>query len=138
MTQNEKYTIEPVGAVKGGDASYTADLEGGAIAYSAAIKVGYWPAIVSKQVSGSLTVDPKLLKSSAIQNVGDTVKIDVVNFTCSKIFQGTATVNMTVDGQDMYGTAQLDITGEYLKVIGLQAQAKVSVFNLNIQLVRAS
>lgn len=133
MTQIQNFSVKPKGLVKGGTASYEANLNTGVIKYDAAVKVGLtsWMSH-TYTFSGQYCVSPEILLSSSAKGVGMELFIGNVSFKVLSTTPQTALVSMEIAGQPMRGTALLDISGQYLRVI--QMDAVVTVIGKDLEL----
>lgn len=136
--QTQDFVIESNGAVKGGSVSYQADLSTGDVSYQAQIQVGF--AFIKKTfpAQGKYKVDPEDLKSSKITKVGDTLAVGNVSFTALSVSPGRAQVGIHVFGQNMSGVAELDTSGEYIKLRSAKATANVLAMNLTVDIEPAA
>lgn len=132
---NQGFTVIPSGLINGGFAFLSIDTDTGSIAYSAQVDYGIWP--IKKTFSvplSSYLVPPEDLKTSFVKAVGQTiffgpVALDVVSLTPS-----VAIVGISVLDKNISGTANLDLTGEFLKLVSASVQVSAYGLNLNIQL----
>ncbi len=141
MTQNEKYIIANTGGITGNTADYTLDLDTGVVSYDLDLRaqVGSgWFAIKKSVVqSGSYQVSLVQLQSSNLKAPGGKVDIQNLHFVVQHVDGNIATVGVTMDGQNVSGTAQIDISQPVIKLVSLQATAKLFLCTFNLQLTRA-
>lgn len=137
MKQTESYIVKPVGSIKGGDATYTADFETGDIAYSGKVlaKVLFFSKTVP--FSGIYKVGVDELKSKTLSTVGNVLKIETVAFKVVSITDNIAAVDVSIDGKEASGRAYFDISADFLKLVGLSANVSYSglTFTINLQRV---
>lgn len=134
MLQTQSFSVERAGIIKGGMASYTADLSTGAISYTAMINVGW--AFITKtfKYEGTYQVDPNELKSRNLNEVGDIVNIADLGLMATNITGDIVTLNVAVSGKAMKGIAVGNISQDCISFSHLNANVEVSGFSLNIVL----
>lgn len=127
MTQRQAFAIKPNGMVKGGRASYEADLLSGKVTYFAQMTVGVWPfsKTVPDQPNGEYQVDPVCFLSSRLQKVGDTTTIGQVSFQVTGVRPAEVDVKMLIRGTEASGLATIDTSGEFIRVRKIIGTARV-------------
>lgn len=129
MQQRQYFSIAPNGIVRGGNASYVADLVTGAIAYEIEVILPLWQ---TKKASGYCQVDPSYFKSDKFKKAGDLLKIGNANFYCSSMGPSTVFVLITIDNSKMTGHATFDKTGDFLEITSLQASGNAMSFAFDL------
>ena len=134
MTQSQSLSIKKNGLVEGGTASYTIVLETGEGLYSYDVKVG---ALFFHDEEEALNkrfvvTDPTKLLSSNAQTIGNPIDFGVIVFNVTQVGVGQSQVSFTVPGQSITGTGVLDTTGQYVKVISVEAKGSFKGFGFDI------
>lgn len=134
MIQSQSFVIKSRGKVKGGNASYVLDTDNGQIQWTASVTVGMF--FVSKTVSkqGVYKVDPLLLKSKRLSELGDTFSVGTAVFTITSVAPGTAGVKLEVTGEQITGVGSLDTTQDTIRISELFATVTTSVAGMSITL----
>lgn len=132
MIQSQKFSVSKSGVVRGGDASYSADLDTGMIDYSYSIKKP-WP-LSPIEGSSRYLADPQELLSSFFKKSGDKLTIGPVTFTATTIVPGETDVEIAIEGLNMTGSAVLDTSGTYFKILKINASGSMYGFSINLQL----
>jgi hypothetical protein len=134
MTQQQAFQVLPVGLIKGGEASYMADLDTGNIQYYANVVAGALFFSKTYNYSGSYKVNPNLFLSSQLSEVGSVVVIGNLQFTVVKVVGNTAMVSIQVIGQSMNGTAICDLSQKTFSICSFDADAKIGIFDITLKL----
>ena len=141
MIQTETYEIQHEGLIDSGFITYTADTDSGVLSYSGDVKAGPF-SIINEPLPpsgtpGSYTINPSELLSANFSKVGGApVTVGPLTLTVTQIQQTVATVSFTVAGAQATGSAVLDISAEFVKIIGVNANATVEGHTVNLVLIR--
>ncbi len=109
--------VIPQGLVESGSVSLTVDTDTGLIDFNESIVGGIGPFTDTDAHSGELKIDPTLLLSKKILT-GMKMSTGVATMYVSQIADGKATVNISLASPNiqMSGTAELDLSGEYIAI----------------------
>ena len=118
---NQNFTVVPQGLIESGTVSLQIDTATGEVGLQYDIKAGVL--MFSKDVAGSqsLVLDPTLLLSQNIKP-GLSMTVGGVYLTFSGVVPGvSASAAIKVMSSDVTanGNAQLDLSGQYIKILGL-------------------
>lgn len=137
MQQIQNFEIAPNGSVRGGNASYTVDLDTGIVNFSAKVLLP-WYMGSSRSESGTYpedpkTADPKIFLSSNYTKIGDYLAVGSVTLTITSIDSGVAEVRVDVFGQNVKGNASVDLRGQYVSI--LQANMQGTSFGIDFNIL---
>lgn len=139
MIQSESYSITREGLIDGGTLTYSADTDKGLVTLAGEIDAGPFSIIKEHLPPGPYPFTPSQLLSTAFAAVGATPSVGPANFEVVQVQQAVATVKITsVTGQQVSGTASVDISAEYVKLIGANLTVTVSGHTVNAVLTRKS
>lgn len=136
MLEFKKFVLLPDGNhVTGGEAQYSLDTDKGTLEWSASASVSVFFFSKTLASSGVEKVDPKSLLSASF-HVGQVIKIGPVTAVVESIAGGVGTAAVTVeaDGIHEVGTAQFDMTKEYVSLIGIAESGTIRGFSINLNL----
>lgn len=137
MIQTEKYSIAKSGLIDSGWVTYTLNTDTGIINYAGDVKAGPFSIIDETIPAGEYTVDPSCLISATLSKVGTTLPIGPALFTITEVDQNMANCKFLVAGENQVeGTAVLDLSSQYVKVLSVNATAILKGHNLNLILTR--
>lgn len=134
-TQIEKYKINGSGLLEGGNIEYKVDLDSGVVTCDGSVKVGVGFFAKTEPILASYTIPPSDLLSPAASAVGKVVDIGPAHMTVTHVDGNVATVSVVLDGLGT-GTACLDISNQYLKLISMNANLKYSGVSVTASLQR--
>ena len=137
MNQSESYTVSHEGIIDGGTITYSADTDAGLVTLSGEVDAGPFSIIKEHLPPGPYPFTASELLSAAFSSVGSTPSVGPANFKVTQIQQTVATVEITsVTGQQVTGSAVLDISAEFVKLIGANILATVAGRTVNVVLTR--
>lgn len=133
MTQEQHFKVTHKGKVEGGTAHYVADLLVGSLSWDVDVTVGALFIHDEEKKSGTFQLpDPTVLLSARF-TPGAVVPIGQAVFTVRDVQNGKAQVDVVVQGAQVQGTAIVDVSAQYVRLLSLTGTAKVSVFSLDLQ-----
>ena len=131
----KNFTILKNGLIRGGQVSYELDPATGLISYSGFVYVGV--GFFSKKVDVNPSGKPFQVKTEELlsANVKPGYKVPVGNvfFLVDTVTGSVASVEAHVTGQPIDGVGTLDVSGQYVALLSLDAKAKVYGMSLTIQ-----
>lgn len=136
MIQSQWFEIQKQGLVRGGQASYQADLATGQLTYQVSLKVGFG-FTKTYRFTGSYYVAASVLKSSTLDTVGKMGTIRPLSFKVTEKGESYARVNLSLHEFPLSGKATFDLRQPYLRLTYLSAEGQVSGVNGQITLTEA-
>lgn len=129
MIFSRNFRITPRGKVKGGDVQYVENTETGDLTYSGRITVGVWPFSKTLATDGQYEVDPTMLLSSSVSEVGKVIQIGNATFTVYRVADdySSAMVEIAVKDKPMKARATLDLSGTHFMVDDIVAEVDVTL-----------
>lgn len=139
MIQSETFAVSKEGLIDGGTITYTADTDTGLVTLAGEVDAGPFSIIKEHLPAGPYPFTASQLLSADFATVGATPAVGPASFKVTQIQQTVATVQITgVTGQQVSGSAVLDISAEYVKMIGANITATVAGHTVNVVLNRSS
>lgn len=114
MIQSQSFAIQKNGVVKGGSASYTADLETGIIEYGVILQVGVLFFTKTYKTSGQYKVDPNILKSENWKTSGTKVSVGLLDCTVTSVAVNLSQIDMLIQSQNVKGQGVISTLGDYI------------------------
>lgn len=124
--QIQNLSVLSNGVVKGGSASYQADLDTGLIHFQAAVDVGFL--FITKRIQtdpgASYKVDPSMLLSKNLEKIGDKITVGPAQFSfLTADTAGNTTVSVSI-GDTVSGEAEIDTSSEFIKINSIDVIVK--------------
>lgn len=141
MLQERKYTVKPSGIIKGGTAAYSAGLNGGKITYAGSVKVQFLWFSKTVTAGGTYKVDPKLLLTSGIKTVGQSMTIGPAQFKITAIdkTKKQATASLKIATQPTFkGKIVFDLSKQHLDILSLVETGTIQGFDFDLELTRVN
>lgn len=137
----KKFTILPSadGRVTGGRLQYSLDAENGSVVWQGEISVKVWLFPVTKQLPESvIKIDPGILLSASIQ-VGTKITFGPLTVEITAIEDQLATASISVHAADIdeAGSAQFDLSGEYVSLNRFDTHGKAEGYDITLSVVEA-
>lgn len=137
----KKFTILPSadGRVTGGRLQYSLDVENGSVVWQGEISVKVWLFPITKELPESvIKIDPEILRSTNIQ-VGTKITFGPLTVQVMAVQDNLATANISVQAPDIdeSGSAQFDLSGEYVNLKCFDTHGKAEGYDIALSVMEA-
>ncbi len=126
--KSQRLNIQKRGNIHGGFLAYRLDEKTGMVNFDGTISGKKFFVPFNKPFSGSKKMDPEMF-ATAGKKVGDVIQIGEFVMTIQKIESGYALcgMKMAIAGEVFHGSARMDMRGETVSVLSVEASGKAPI-----------